>query len=490
MAEIVLVQPRMGIWDDLRSNPAIPLGLLHSANLAAREFDTCIIDRRLSANWKADLRKNVGPETLLVGFSVYSSGEMIADNLEMSEEVRGLTDAPVVWGGVHNSIDPESTISCPNIDIIVIGEGEETLLELARALKNSEPLDNIKGIWYKKDGRVYRNPMREFINLEDMPEIPYHLVDVQSYMPLFQGRKCLYFQSSRGCINKCSYCYNIPFNHCTYRYQSASKTSERLRYAVDKLGAEDIYFVDDNFFLVPERDRLIAEYIKDLGITWQIQGVDMLQIKNLDDDFMKLLRDSNLRKVGVGVESGNYRIRSLLKKPDRMEDIEYVIRRLVDHDISVIVNFMSGIPTETKEELKESIEFMLKLLEINPEKLWSPPVINYWPFPKTPLFSLAEKEGFKKPESLEDWSAISAQNYRNPNTEDKDFYESLYFVSHFIDRKAHHYGAPRFIRFLSDLYRPIAKWRVKRLNFNFLIEKKLADWVQLNFGKFLMKSRL
>jgi len=486
MAELVLIQPRMGQWDYLRSNPSLPLGPLHAASYATDEFDVCLVDRRLSPDWKTKLKEAIGPETLAVCFTAYS-GAMILDNLEMTREIRTLTDAPVVWGGVHPSLVPEGTVSHPDVDIIVLGEGEITLLELARALKKKESLKGIKGVWFKENGEIVRNPPREFIDFDKSPEIPYRLVDVQKYLPHFQGRKCLYFQSARGCKNKCAFCYNVPFNHSIYRPQSAERTLERLRYAVDNFGVEDVYFVDDNFGIDVQRDTRIAEGIRELGITWQVQGIDSALLKRLDDNFLQILKDSGLRRLGLGVESGCPRVRKLINKPGKLEDIEKLAERLKAYDFTVVLNFMSGIPTETKEELKESVAFMLKLLKISP-RFCAPPIFNCWPLPGTPLFELALENGFDPPKSLEEWARVGVQNFASKNGLDREFFESLYFTSAFVDRKFHYYGAPTIIGLLSDIYRPIAKWRVKNLNFKFLVEKPLAEWLGIIFGKYEIRE--
>lgn len=470
----MLLQPRIGPLDSLRTSPTMPLGLLHAASLAAREFDTRLIDQRLDPNWKTSLERAVGPETLAICFTAYT-GPMILSNLEMAAHARKISGAPLVWGGIHPTLESETTISNHFVDIIVRGEGEQVLLELARALKRRQSLDNIRGIWRKVNGEIRRNPDADLLDLEALPEIPYHLVDVNRYMPRHGGRKCLYFQSSRGCPYACTYCYNTRFNKQRFRAQSAEKTLERLRLVVEKFGAEEVFFVNDNFFVNLERDRTLLAGLEKLGITWQIQ-VDIIALKRMDDDFLNLLQGSGLKKMSIGIESGSPRIRKLMKKAGSVEDIETIVRRLASRNLIVWANFLTACPTETREELKQSTDLLLKLHEINPN-LRNSPMYSYTPCPGTSMYELAIKEGFRPPKTLEEWGRIGSwEVFSWQDRPGRKLHEGLYFVSNFIDHKTREYDVPAVVRLLSDAYRPIAKWRIKHLNFDFLVEKILADW--------------
>lgn len=482
MAEVVLIHPEVGDMDALRTSPSLPLNLLHASTLTAQEFDVAIVDRRLEREWKKRLDEVIGKETLLVGFTAFTGG-MIASNLEMAKYVRNITEAPMVWGGVHATIEPEITLMHPLVDIVAIGEGEETLLELARALKQKAPLEGIKGLWYKENGELRKNPDRDLLDLNTLPDIPYHLVDVKKYMPLYMGKKSLFFQSSRGCPHVCTYCYNLKFNKRKFRYQDAGHVLKRIRYAVEKFGAEDIYFVDDNFFVDIRRDQQLIEGIKELGISWQIQGVDIMALKRMDDNFLRLLQKSGLKRLTIGIESGSPRIRKLMKKAGSVEDIKAVMQRLKNIEIIVFVSFLVGFPTETLDEIKETVNLLLDLLKINP-KINNSPIYIYKAYPGTPMFELAIKEGLKPPTNLEDWAKLEWKNFgyfgngKGSDNRISKTLEALYFVSNFLDHKVHVYDLPRIVRFFADLYRPIARWRVKNLNFDLLVEKRVAEFAQ------------
>ncbi len=473
------MHPRVGDMDEFRSNPALPLSLLHAASLTSNEFEIAVVDMRLGPKWREKLRKAIGPETLMVGVTSYT-GPMILWNLEMAAEARKLTDAPIVWGGVHPTLEPKNTLKDPHCDIVVMGEGEKTLVELARVLKDHKPLEEVAGIAFMHDGEIIETPQRELLDIEEMPEIPYELVDVSQYMPTYQGRKSLYFQSSRGCPHACTYCYNPRFNRRRWRAQSAELTLERFRHVVEKYGAEDIYLVDDNIFVDLERDRKIVEGIRELGITWQIQGVDVVAIMRMEDKFLEALRESGLQRLSIGVESGSPRIRKLMGKAGTVENIKNTFRRLAYYDIIVYASLLGGLPTETREDLKQTVDLVLELLRIHPHAC-SSPIYIYTPYPGTEMYELSCKQGFEPPGTLREWGEVGhwdVLNLKGGGDAEKRLREGLYFVSNFLDRKAHTYDAPLPVRVLSDIYRPIARWRVKNFRFEFLIEKGLADWAQ------------
>jgi len=167
--DVVLVYPKVRldrpIWEEIR----IPLGLLTIATpLDIAGYKVKIIDQRVEKYWKKILLDELKKEPICVGISSMT-GPQIKYALEVSKLVKQNSNIPVVWGGVHPSLLPEQTLKNDFVDIVVQGEGEETFYELVRALKDKSTLNGIKGIWYKEDGKLKRNPPRPFIDLNQQP---------------------------------------------------------------------------------------------------------------------------------------------------------------------------------------------------------------------------------------------------------------------------------------------------------------------------------
>ena len=146
MAEVVLVQPKVGNWDDFRSHPSLPLALLSASRCVAKEFSTLLIDTRVDREWKERLKEELKNNPLCVGVTSMT-GNQIGYALEISAYVKKVSAVPVVWGGIHASLLPETTLANKNIDILVTGEGEMTFLELTRALAKKTDLKGIHGVW-------------------------------------------------------------------------------------------------------------------------------------------------------------------------------------------------------------------------------------------------------------------------------------------------------------------------------------------------------
>jgi radical SAM superfamily enzyme YgiQ (UPF0313 family) len=486
MADIVLVQPKVGEWDFVRTKPAMPLALLHAAALADIEYEIKLIDQRTDGDWENNLRHELEKKPLCFGTTAFS-GSQIHYALAASKVVKE-SDAsiPVVWGGVHATLLTEQTLRNENIDIVVRGEGESTFYELVKALDGGRPqprcsasrgngggpLDGIMGIWYKRSGSIRSNPDRDFLDLDTLPDIPYHLVDVKKYLPMQFGMPTLYMQTSRGCPHRCTYCYNAVFNMRKWRPMSAEKTAERIADARHDFGVKNFYFVDDNFFTDLKRAREIAERITELDVKWQVQGVCVSDVDKMDDGYLRAIEKSGCLQFRIGAESGSQRILEMIKKKTTVEQIKEVNRKLVSFNIAPYYHFLCGYPGETLDELRKSIELAFLLLRENPRARISP-LHCFTPEPGTEMYELAVNEGFIPPAKLEGWTGTDRRTAYNPKN--KELLEGLNFVSLFIDKKSDDVASP-LIRLFAKFYRPIARYRMEKMFFRFMVEKKMREW--------------
>jgi radical SAM superfamily enzyme YgiQ (UPF0313 family) len=473
MADVVLVQPKVGHMDSVRSRPALPLALLHAVTLIDKEYEIKLIDQRIDKDWARTLKDELKKKPLCVGITSMT-GPQIGYALDTSNIVKRESDVPVVWGGLHSSFLPEQTLRNENIDMVVQGEGEVTFYKLIEALDGGKSLKGIPGLWYKEDGEIKNNPVRELLDLNELPDIPYHLIDVKKYMPRYMGKPTFYMQTSRGCPYDCTYCYNIIYNKRRWRALSSEETLERVRRVVNDYNPGNIYFVDDNFFIDLKRVEKILKGLIDIGINWQAQGVDIDGMDKMTDKHLRLLEESRCLRLTLGAESGSPRILNMLKKRHTMKQAIEVNKRLKDSGIILYYSFVVGFPEETEDELRQTVELALALLKDNPNARTSP-VYIFTPYPGTDMFKLAVKNGYQPPETLEGWIDYSYDTANLPYPKEKrKKLESLYISSAFLDRKFHEYDVSPFIKLLAAIYRPIAKYRTRNLFFKFMIEKKVG----------------
>ena len=479
MKNLVLLQPEIGDMDYLRTHPSLPLGLLHASSLVAQKYEIRILDQRLDKKWEYSLSNMINRDTVLVGVTSFT-GPMILESIKMCVAIRNINNVPIVWGGVHPSLLSENTLRDSRVDIVIRGEGEVTLLELTESLSKGNSLENIKGISYRRNGTIKSNPEREFLDLDLLPDLPYHLIDVNQYLPLYRGQKSFYFQASRGCPSACTFCYNANFNRRKWRKISAGRVIARLQAVKINYSIENIYFVDDNFFLDLDWCKEIMMGLKNLGLSWQVQGVDVTSLKRMDDDFLASLVESGCLRITLGVESGSPRIRKLMGKEETVAEISEQISRLKTFPLSVYCSFIVGFPGEDEEDLQLTLRLILGLKQNNPWVQISP-LYSYTPYPGTSMFETAALEGYDIPDSLEGWGKTGGwdheKKYRSGRGKNPKL-TKLYFLSNFLDRKAREYNVPWWVNLIVSIYRPVAEFRIRFFFLDFMFEEKLARLIK------------
>ena len=472
MAEVVLVQPRVGDWDMVRSHPSLPLSLLSAATLVNKEFSTVLIDMRIIDHWKKRLKAELERNPLCVCTTSLSG------RLEISRLVKENSNIPVVWGGIHASLFPESAISNRYIDFVIQAEGEITFLELVRALKEGRSdFDNIKGLWFKRAAAAIGNEKREFCQLDKLPQLPYELVDLKYYLPTFMGRRTLYFETSRGCPNNCAFCYNSRYHYRKWRCQSVEKVIGNIKDIVHNRKINSFYIIDDNFFVDLERAYKITERIvkERLDIYWEYQGITISSALKMGPEYIRLLEKSGVKKVHFGAESGSNKILKLIDKRITVDDILEVNRRFKGFDIIVQYNFMSGFPTETVDDIRSTVNLAFRLMRENRKAIISP-ICPYMPYPGTKMYDDAIKMGLTNRQRLEDWIETDYGDNIWTSKEKMRLLKSLFFSSMFLDRhRQRNMVENPFIKLAINLYRPIAKLRIRYLYFDFMPEISLKE---------------
>ena len=489
MAEVLLIYPLNGGFQEyLRANRPLPLGLLSASAFVATEFDTAFLDQRTTPRFKQRLREELAKGPRCVAMSVML-GEQIAVALKLCRAIKAVSDVPVVWGGVHASLMPEETLRNENVDVVVRGDGEHTFLELVRALRDGRGLHGIPGVCFKESGRVVVNPERGFVDLNEMPPLPYHLLDVSDYncsvhRPLRRGRINMQMESSRGCPHDCAFCYNPAYSKRRWRALSAEATLDRIEDMVTRFGMGGLDFVDDGFFTDLDRVREIAEGLLARGIDleWFVQGARVDAVQQLSDQDLALLHRSGCRVMRFGVESGSARILDEMHKGIGVSDALALNRRLRGTGIAPWYYFTVGMPGETRQDLEQTVRMLFELLDENPEARI---VATFCivPMAGTALYDLAmELDPSQVPRRLEDWARIETDLFMPWFDEaHRRLVKAMFFSSMFIDKKAEDMSDSRAIRLFTRAYRPLARRRMRRLDFSFapelrILEKGLGLW--------------
>lgn len=465
---------------------SLPMHFLNTATVLEHAgYEAKIIDQRVEPTWRSILLEELKKDPLCIIISS-KTGTQIRHALEASKITKEYSKVLVVWGGAHPSLLPEQTLENEYIDIIIQGEGEETTLELAKALEAKTSLKTVKGIWFKENGHIQHTEIRSFINLNQQLPLFYNLIDSKKYLRHMFNLGHLSFFTSRGCSNPCTFCYHNVIHRKTWRALDPDIAVQRIKDFVKTYHLRGITFSDINFFADINRARKILEGIikENLNIIISKITLSVNTLPKINKDDLELLERAGCRRICIGVESGSKRIQSLLKRPVHIPTLLEINRHLKSSLILPVYFFIMGIPTETKEDLLESVSLSLTLLKENPNAVR---VFNiFTPFPGTELFDLAIKHGLQVPKRLEDWISF---NYRNCvknapwlSKEMRELIEMLDFCNFFVGKR--HYLKPYektnlFVVLLSNLYAPLARKRVENLFYKFPIEVKLAKFLRL-----------
>jgi radical SAM superfamily enzyme YgiQ (UPF0313 family) len=231
----------------------------------------------------------------------------------------------------------------------------------------------------------------------------------------------------------------------------------------------------------------IIEGIKELDIKWFSQGIDIISLKNMPAEHLESIGESGCLKLTVGVESGSKKIRRFMHKGGTPEDILDAAQRLKKFSLIYYCDFMAGIPTETKDDIKATVNLLFNIQKIN-KNFRNSAFYIYVPYPGTPMYELVKKSDYVFPATLENWADYEWNGVRASG--DRRFLEALHFTTLFIDYKVKDYEAPLIFRILVSIYRPVARFRVKNLYFGFLFEKYMYELLQKVWYKVKAKRKL
>lgn len=364
--KILLLRPAAEKRDMAR---VYPLGLLAIGSVLKRAGHSAkIVDLRISENPDQELiaeLESFQPDAVGIGIMTIESryGFQLADRIKQLNP-----DMPVIFGGPHCKHEPKYILNHKSVDFIVVGEGDVTIVELANAMDEGRPLETIEGLAFRKGDDYFTTPARGIIrNLNDYPQ-DYDLIDMERYFnpkasmdffPTFRNRRFLPLVTSRGCPFKCTYCHDIFAKSIQYR--SADSVVDEMEMLVKQYGVREFHIVDDTFNLNMKRAKKIMDMIVQRGLNIHIAMPNGLRADFLDDDLIDKMARAGVYRLALGIESGSQRIQDTIKKDLDIGILPDIVERLTRAHISAHGFFMLGFPTETREEMEQTINLACKL---------------------------------------------------------------------------------------------------------------------------------
>lgn len=308
-------------------------------------------------------------------------------------------DSTVVVGGAHASFsDAQILRDAPQIDFVVRGEGERVMLNLLEQI-GTDNLDKVKGITYRTQLNIRRNPLPPHItDLDSIPFPAYDLMEMNLYLqgPIRVGTMI----SSRGCPYKCTFCSSSRSSGKKWRGRSADNVISEMELLIKRYKIKALEFLDDLFCYDPLRVKRICDLIgtRDISIDWTCSvRADILSSNPLMAEWLK---KAGCHSVYMGVESGRQRVLDLMCKGTTLQQIWRANEIAKEAKLERILSFIFGFPSETIEEAASTLEFACRL---NPE------IAQFTictPYPGTPLFETAKKQGILRADSWKDYSVM------------------------------------------------------------------------------------
>ncbi len=398
--KIVLISPpfeqNFSIAKDKRRKAILevvqPLGIAYvAAVLEKNNYRVKIFDFALGIS-QFDLMKPLKRENPdIIGITATSlsiaSAQWVAMNVR-----EFFPEAIIVIGGPHVTAMPYATMSYNYFDIGVIGEGEETFLQLIRRIETSglESLDDIEGIAYKRNGKIVLTKSRDFIkSLDDLPFPARHLLPPLSrYSPFAASYRKLplcTIISSRGCPMGCSFCDQAVFGS-VYRTRSTDNILDEIDLVKNNFGAKEIRFYDDVFTWNRDLIFELCEKMKrrNVKIPWTCFAV----VKNISKKLLKEMKAAGCWQVSLGLESGDKRVLRFLKKNISLAQNERAIRWIKEAGLGIRAHFVVGSPWETKESLENTLDFAKKF------DLDYAHFIKFMPYPGSEAYKMLVSKGY------------------------------------------------------------------------------------------------
>jgi anaerobic magnesium-protoporphyrin IX monomethyl ester cyclase len=392
MVDMLFIVPPFsykGLEDASSRCPNLGMAIL-AAILEKKGYAVKILDAfSLSLNNQQIIEyvKKVNPK--IIGISSVTAN--FGQAMDILEAIKA-TDQQIItiYGGPHVTIMPDSVLKSKNVDYIVLGEAEKTIVELiGHLLHKKGDLENIKGIGYKdNEGKIKLTSGRDFIkDIDDIPMPAYHLLPMDSYRAygwLDLGRKFCSMITSRGCPFQCTYCTSSKIFGYRWRYRSVENVFKEIMLLYNKYGIRHIYFQDDEFTVNHQRVLDICNKIIEnkLDLVWEC----LTRVSHVDEELLKKMGEAGCKSILYGIECGYQEGIDKINKKITLEQAIDAVRLSKKYGISPKVTFMMGFPWEGKEEIKKTISFAKKL---NGDLTFFN-VLN--PYPGTPLYDQIKKD--------------------------------------------------------------------------------------------------
>ncbi|MDD5355130.1 MAG: radical SAM protein [Candidatus Omnitrophica bacterium] len=353
--------------------PIPPLGLLYIATAILKNFaDTYelkIINLGLNNLTVDDIICQIKSfDPYIVGMSVLTCEADIMH--EIAKQVKATKKEIIVLvGGPHATLMKEGILHDYNIDYGVIGEGENTIIELLHGLENSREIPDIKGIAYRSNKSIFCTQGAEHIaDLDSLSILPdaWELIDLKEYTRCANwngaGREKLYapILTSRGCPFNCAFCNSRNIFGRGFRTRSPENVFSEILFLYRKYGVKEIHIIDDVFNFNSERVSRICSLIVNSGIDFSLAFPNGLRIDMMTEEMISSLKRAGTYKINYGIETAEPDMQRIINKELNLTCANDIINKTMNAGIITAGYFILGFPNESRENMMKTVRFALE----------------------------------------------------------------------------------------------------------------------------------
>ncbi len=342
-----------------------PLGLSYvAASLEKAGFQVHMLDNYLLKKTTSEVQqlvKGLNPE--IVGITCSSATyRRCVETAKAVKEV--LPSCKVVVGGWHPSYVPDSLLEHPEIDYVVMGEGERAMVELATQILHgsNSAISQIAGVACRCGGKVVKNPIKPIENMDEIPFPARHLLPMELYdraIEFLDAKPIDTMNITRGCPFSCAFCETKKLWGQVCRGFSPKRVVDEIEHLVTKYGSKGIYFINDNFTIRKKETFEICNLIKERNL--DIEWVCDTRADLVSREMLKSMREAGCRTIWFGVESGSPKVLQKLNRNITPEQVVKAIKMCKEEDIRTNCSFILGVPGETVSDMEASFKFARKL---------------------------------------------------------------------------------------------------------------------------------
>ena len=401
----MFIEPPKDYWFVMGEYLPPPYGLLQLAGYLEsklKDIEIEVIDcQAMSIDWK-DLEKKLeisSPDVVATSSFATCNVYIAARTVELAKKLK--PDVLTIVGGQHfTSTAQESLQQFPEIDVIVRGEGEDTLTDLVEARQNGTGVSQILGISFRHQNTIQHNPPRPLIeNLDDLPFPGYHFVKDYAHQYHFSamaGLKDRYgmIEASRGCPHHCAFCSQWKHWQGSHRHKSTKRVADEFEFLYNNYGNKLLWLTDDNFGFGQRMENLCDELIKrgfsdDITCFMQARCDDVVRNQHL----LPKMSRAGINYLLLGVESHSQSNLDSFRKGTKPEEAVSAVRLLKQNGIFAQATCIIG----ERKDSRKSIDGLRQFIkELDPDLAI---FMILTPFPGTDLYAEAKQKGW-----IENWN--------------------------------------------------------------------------------------